>query len=509
MPKFPEPPPDLAGRLPPRLHRLPAGTELWRVYFRGGRYPGLWNGWRAFGLVPGGRFDHHEPPPRVQPRAILYAAASGVTGLDLATVTTAIAATRPGGGTAVLDAVTRLPELLKGAAGRQAVILLTDGYDEHSTHTVEDAARAAKAAQATLFVIGIGGTAGISLKGERALRAIAEQSGGRAFFPTRDEELPRVHELVAADIQQRYLLAYTPTNQNIDGAWRSITVGTLDPTHKVRVRPGYFAPKPPPVRATIEFVNAEGEGDADALSLSDLQIYEDGVQQTLDTFHEAVAPLSIVLALDASGSMKNAVEAVKGAAKSFVEALRPGDELALLLFADEAVTIHDLTTNRQSTVKAIDEYRAAGGTALHDAVWAALARLERVDRRRAVVVMTDGRDENNPGTAPGSRHSLNDVIARTRDVDAAIYSIGLGPRVDHVTLEQLAAASGGETFYPESTMTLAAEYARVVEHLRRRYVASYISSNHRRDGAWRRVELFNRVTGTPYTSRGGYFAPRN
>ena len=79
MPKFPEPPADLAARLPPRLRRLPAGTELWRVYFRGGRHPGVWNGWRAFGPVAGARFDHHEPPPRPQARAILYAAADGVT----------------------------------------------------------------------------------------------------------------------------------------------------------------------------------------------------------------------------------------------------------------------------------------------------------------------------------------------------------------------------------------------------------------------------------------------
>ncbi len=88
-------------------------------------------------------------------------------------------------------------------------------------HTLEDAARAAKAAQATLFVVGIGGVAGISIKGERALRALAEQSGGRAFFPTRDEELPRIHELIAADIQQRYLLGYTPSNQTVDGRWRA------------------------------------------------------------------------------------------------------------------------------------------------------------------------------------------------------------------------------------------------------------------------------------------------
>jgi VWFA-related protein len=449
---------------------------------------------------------------------------------DLATVKSAIAATHPGGGTAVLDTIARLPELLSNAQGRQAVILITDGYDEHSTVTVEEAGRAAKAAQATLFVVGIGGAAGISLKGERALKAIAEQSGGRAFFPTRDEELPNVHERIAGDIQQRYLLAYTPANYRIDGGWRTITLTTADPTLSVRARPGYFAPKPPPVRATIEFVinretdaahtigdgeeggvNAAGvEAEAPAqVSSSDLQIIEDGVEQTLDAFHEAVAPLSIILAIDASGSMKNATDAVKDAAKSFVHALRPGDELALLLFADEAATVHDLTTNRDSTLRAIDDYVAKGGTALHDAVWTALGRLERVERRRAIVVMTDGRDENNPGTAPGSRHTLAQVLERVRDVEAAIYTIGLGPRVDRSGLEQLARASGGESFFPESTQTLAAEYVRVVDHLRQRYVASFVSTNHVRDGAWRRVEIVSRVPGITITSRGGYFAPKD
>ena len=59
---------------------------------------------------------------------------------------------------------------------------------QHSS--VEDAVRAVKAAQATMFVVGIGGTAGISIKGERALRALAEQTGGRPFFPTGRKRCP-------------------------------------------------------------------------------------------------------------------------------------------------------------------------------------------------------------------------------------------------------------------------------------------------------------------------------
>ncbi|MGH3144380.1 MAG: RES family NAD+ phosphorylase, partial [Rubrobacter sp.] len=53
---------------------LPAGTRLYRIYFRGSRHPGGWNRFRDFGPLPSARFDHHVEPPRVQERAILYAA---------------------------------------------------------------------------------------------------------------------------------------------------------------------------------------------------------------------------------------------------------------------------------------------------------------------------------------------------------------------------------------------------------------------------------------------------
>ena len=387
---------------------------------------------------------------------------------DRRTVTTAIATTQAGGGTALLDALTELPRLLQGATGRQAVVLVTDGYDEDSTHTLDDAVRAVKAAQATLFVVGVAGGAGISIKGERALRSLAEQSGGRAFFPSREEELPHVHDLIASDIQHRYLLAYTPANQEINGAWRRITLRTKDETQKIRTRPGYFAPAPPPVRATVEFTLATSDQDPIDVASDTFDVFEDGVKQTLDTFQEAVAPISIMLAVDASGSMRPVADAVKDAATSFVKALRPADQLALTMFADQAAVVHDLTTKREWTIEGIDQYTAKGGTALNDAVYNSLARLGSVDGRRAIVLLTDGRDENGPGTAPGSRHSLADVLTQIRGVDATIYAIGLGPKVDRAALEKLASASGGEAFFPQTVDILAGEYRRVVERLRQR-----------------------------------------
>ena len=81
--------------------------------------------------------------------------------------------------------------------------------------------RAAAAAeiQATVYVVGIGGVAGISLRGESLLRTVAKQMGGRAFFPTREEEIPDVHGMIATEVYSRYVLTYTPTNQEWDGSY--------------------------------------------------------------------------------------------------------------------------------------------------------------------------------------------------------------------------------------------------------------------------------------------------
>jgi Ca-activated chloride channel family protein len=433
-------------------------------------------------------------------------AITGPTG-DRQTVFSAIAKTHAEGGTAVLDSLVEVPRLLQGSSGREVIVLITDGYDENSTHSLEDALRAVKAAQATVFVVGIAGVAGISLKGESALRTIAEQSGGRAFFPSREEELPHVHDLIAADIQQRYLLAYTPTNQQIDGAWRTISLRTRDDTNKIRTRPGYFAPEPPPVRALIEFtVSASTHGPV-ALSAEDFEVTEDGVRQSLEAFQEAVAPISIVLAVDASGSMKPAADAVKTAAKSFVGALRKEDQLALLVFSDQAVMVHDLTTKREWTLEGLDQYKATGGTALNDALFNALTRLSAIDGRRAIVVLTDGRDENGPGTAPGSRHTMAQVLEQIHDVDATVYAIGLGRHVDHEALESLASRSGGEAFFPDDVDALPDQYRRVIECLRQRYVASYLSTNRTRDGKWRKVDIASVRPELEVKTRGGYFAP--
>jgi VWFA-related protein len=426
---------------------------------------------------------------------------------DRLTVGDAIAAIQAKGGTAILDCLADIPRLLQGAEGRQAVVLFTDGYDEHSVDTFQTAMEAVRSAHATVYVIAIGGSAGISLKGQRFLRRLAIESGGKLFVPSREEELPRINDLVAKDVEQRYLITYTPANQTIDGSWRTVTVRTTEASDLIRTRAGYFAPKPPPIRPTLEFTISTPNNDHPSLSASDLIVLEDGVEQTVDSFQEAVAPVSIVMALDTSGSMKPSVDAVKEAAQSFVEALQPQDKLAMVLFSDRPTFAHDLTKEREFSLAAIRQYAAAGGTALNDALYDSLMRLKKVDGRRVVVVMTDGRDENGPGTAPGSQHTLDDVLARLKEVDATIFAIGLGPKVDRAPLERLATDSGGEAFFPQEAGSLARDYQRILETLRSRFAMTFTSTNSTRDGAWRNLEIHSRVGDVVIKTRSGYFAP--
>jgi hypothetical protein len=123
-------------------------------------------------------------------------------------------------------------------------------------------------------------------------------------------------------------------------------------------------------------------------------------------------------------------------------------------------------------------------------------------------VMTDGRDENNPGTGPGSVRRFRDVADLIKETGALMFGIGLGVNVDHAPLQEIARVSGGRALFPSDVTELATQYRRVVDDLRRRYVVGFTSSHLQHDGGWRDVEI--RIKGRPTAavrSAGGYAAP--
>ena len=426
---------------------------------------------------------------------------------DESTIADAVSAVSPQGGTAIMDALQQVSERANVIEGRRVVVLITDGYDEHSRQTYETTLASLRASQVSVYVVGVGGIAGMSIKGEQLLRRVAAETGGRAFFPWNVKELAEAHVAIAADVQHRYRLAYTPTNQRKDGTWRVITLSAADPSYKVRARPGYEALRPVPVRASVEFTATDEAREYVDLAREDLEVIEDGVVQAVDVFHEAVAPVSIVLALDASGSMTRAAAIAQQAAADFIDAVRPGDALGVVQFSDKAELVADLKVARAGAHAAISSYVPKGGTALYDALLISMQRLKTTEGRRVVVVVTDGLDENAASNGPGSVATWDMVISAAQSLDATVYAIGLGSRVEQARLERLAELTGGEAYFTTDLATLNREYRRVIEDLHRRYVLGYTSTNGKRDGGWRTVEIRSAGKPVQLRSRGGYYAP--
>ena len=152
------------------------------------------------------------------------------------------------GTTAIWDAITvSASEVLARAPGarRRAIILLTDGQDTSSRTTRRAALDRALEAETVIYVIGIGDD---KFEGvfKDELNTVAERTGGRAFFPKKRADLRAAFAEVEQELRSQYLIAYSSSNKNRDGAFRQTRIEIVNPDLrkeqlKLRYRPGYFA----------------------------------------------------------------------------------------------------------------------------------------------------------------------------------------------------------------------------------------------------------------------------
>src|ERR1043165_6710497 len=161
------------------------------------------------------------------------------------------------GSTAVWDAVWATSEELIGTSAehtRRAIILLTDGDDTSSRMKMHEAIERALKADALIYAIGIGDRYTFNVN-EGALRKLAEQTGGRAYFPKRERDLNDAFMQIQKDRREQYLVAYSPTNKARDGSYRKIEIEVVNPelkqqNLKLNYRAGYFAKTANPEPAT-------------------------------------------------------------------------------------------------------------------------------------------------------------------------------------------------------------------------------------------------------------------
>jgi VWFA-related protein len=124
---------------------------------------------------------------------------------------------------------------------RRVLIIISDGQDNQSEHTREEALAMAQRAEVTIFAISTNAT-GLPERGDKVLRRLAEQTGGRAFFPFKASETAANFQEIARELRSQYSLAYISTNRTHDGTFRTIAIEPLQKGLQVRAKPGYFAP---------------------------------------------------------------------------------------------------------------------------------------------------------------------------------------------------------------------------------------------------------------------------
>jgi VWFA-related protein len=251
---------------------------------------------------------------------------------------------------------------------------------------------------------------------------------------------------------------------------------------------------------------------ASGLGKENFQVYEDGVLQQISSFSSEDMPVTVGLVVDNSGSMKPKVGEVIAAATAFARSSNPEDQMFVVLFNENVsfgLPASTPFTDKEAQLRvALSRIKATGMTALYDAVAAALEQVKKGNRdKKVLIVISDGADN-------ASKRSLSQVMALARQSDTIVYTMGLfeegDPDRNPGALKQLARATGGETFLPESLKEVVPICERIAREIRNQYSIAYVPTNRKQDGAFRAIQVKASAPGRGRLSvrtRAGYYAP--
>ena len=223
------------------------------------------------------------------------------------------------------------------------------------------------------------------------------------------------------------------------------------------------------------------------LTAADFRVREDEVDQQPLTVESQLPPLSVVIAIDNSGSMRPRLTETRQAAKSFLDLLAPADSVQVVGFAQQVKVLGPMSSNRSAAGKAIELTTARGNTALYDALFTSVDLLKDRPGRKAVVLLSDGVDDNGVGKQL-SKHSLQDVLQFAKHVNVPIYAIGIGTEIDEALLSGFAQSTGGRYFLTPNPSELKNLYDQIGLQLAGQYLISY-TSNLPADGTTREVQV--------------------
>lgn len=255
------------------------------------------------------------------------------------------------------------------------------------------------------------------------------------------------------------------------------------------------------------------------LKQEEFNVTEDKVPQRIEFFSRDQVPVSLVFAIDTSGSMRPKLDTVVKASTNLVKASRRDDEMAVIEFKDQPELLEEFTSDTNDVVDTLNGLVASRQTAMLDALYLAAdyANKEGKNRRKAVLVVTDGLDND-------SFYKFGEVVNHLREIDVQVYLIGFINDLDKDSglfkkspkekaaglLNKLAEETGGKSFYPRELSEVHAIAEQISTDLRTQYSIGYYPSNSSRDGTFRavKVQVNSGNRRLIARSRNGYTAPR-
>jgi VWFA-related protein len=301
------------------------------------------------------------------------------------------------------------------------------------------------------------------------------------------------------------------------------------------------------------------------LQRNDFLVYEDNILQDVQQFTSTEAPFNLLLLLDISGSTKGYLNLVKEASIDFTREIKSSDRIAVATFNSRSQLIQEFTNNRAEVAASISRIRSGGGTAFYDALASCVdAYLAGVEGRTAIVVFTDGVDNQLTGESTGSRIRFEELFSKIQEIDPIIYTIFLdtegrvpitqvptrGPapggtgslggiigiilggggvptypggrvptgripagrseheayRIARDQLQEIADQTGGRLYSPQRIEDLSGAYSEIADDLRIQYLLGYNSANRTSQRTWHSiaVKIKDRPDAVARTRKGYY-----
>jgi Ca-activated chloride channel homolog len=208
----------------------------------------------------------------------------------------------------------------------------------------------------------------------------------------------------------------------------------------------------------------------DGLSRDQFRILDEGSLQPIFSFEAENGDVTCAILLDTTGSMQGALPSVKNAVSNFLDQMRDGDSMGIFGFNSALVTLQDFTGDRAAARRAVLRTRAAGATALFDAIAATAREIGSRKGKKAIVLFTDGDDNASGLTADAA-------ITRALDVGVPIYAVAEGEARRSSQLRKqlrlLSERTGGISYEANSAADIQRIFRDIQGELKHMYLLTY------------------------------------